>query len=137
MGSLRARFEAKYTPEPNTGCWLWDGACTYNGYGRIGAGGKHGRTLGAHRVAWELYNGPIPQGLQIDHLCRTRFCVNPRHLELVTNSQNIQRGLHCTPKTCKHGHLRTPENTYYNAHGYRSCKTCRREANHRYFAKTS
>ena len=70
------------------GCWLWLGLKNESGYGRIEVGG---RNLKAHRRAYELTVGPIPDGLTIDHLCRTKACVNPRHLEPVTLRENLAR----------------------------------------------
>ena len=97
------------------GCWLWQGRIAPNGYGRFSHGGKD---LYAHRVAYELAGGVIPSGLQIDHLCRVRHCVNPAHLEAVTQRENLLRGEGLTAQNaragvCKHGHEFTPENTYY------------------------
>lgn len=91
--TLLERFENMYTPEPNTGCWLWLGASTQNGYGTIRLGrAVHGSDF-AHRVAYELFIGPIPKNMQIDHKCRVRCCVNPNHLESVTCRENVTRGL--------------------------------------------
>lgn len=74
------------------GCWLWTGSITRAGYGRIrGADAHDGRTVLAHRLAYELLVGPIPQGLHLDHLCRVRRCVNPEHLEPVTLAENNRR----------------------------------------------
>jgi hypothetical protein len=83
-----ARFFALMIPEPNSGCWLWLGSLR-SGYGRFSLNGK---TCEAHRVSYEHLVGPIPQGMMIDHLCRTRCCINPDHLEPVTNAENIRRG---------------------------------------------
>jgi hypothetical protein len=83
------RFEKRYVPEPNSGCWLWLMSCTSDGYGYFC--GEHVVVL-AHRFAYEQRRGPIPAGLTIDHLCRVRSCVNPAHLEAVTNRENILRG---------------------------------------------
>lgn len=128
---LSERFEEKYIPEPNTGCWLWTGALGGGGYGAIGAGGKRGGRRTAHRVAYELYRGPIPAGLELDHLCRTRCCVNPWHLEPVTRRENVLRGVSAAAQQakqthCKWGHEFTPENTYRETPTKRGCKECRR-----------
>jgi hypothetical protein len=74
------------------GCWLWTGARLRGGYGTINAGGHAATSLLAHRVAYELVRGPIPDGLQIDHLCRNRACVNPYHMEPVSQAENLRRG---------------------------------------------
>lgn len=71
-------------------CWLWAGAKSGYGYGTIGAGGKYGRTMYAHRVSYELNVGPIPEGYRIDHKCYTPACVNPSHLHAVTQAENGQ-----------------------------------------------
>lgn len=74
------------------GCWLWSGAPRELGYGQVRIGGRRGRTVAAHRLIYELAVGEIPVGLELDHLCRTRHCVNPRHLEAVTHRENVRRG---------------------------------------------
>jgi hypothetical protein len=80
-----------YVPEPNTGCWLWLGRVTANGYAR--AWDPMRRTARyAHRILFERERGPIPVGLDLDHLCRIRSCVNPAHLEPVTRQKNLRRG---------------------------------------------
>ncbi len=82
------RFEAKWTPVTESGCWLWLASTNHNGYGQF----MFNKTMvRAHRFAYELYRGPIPVGLQIDHLCRVRCCVNPWHMEPVTNRENSLR----------------------------------------------
>lgn len=89
-------------------CWLWAGSLTTGGYGQLSIAG---RLTQAHRLAYELYVGAIPEGFQIDHLCRVRHCVNPDHLEAVTQAENIRRGM--SPLAiawrsgkCRRGHLR-------------------------------
>ena len=86
LSNLRQRFDSKWIPEPNTGCWLWMGARTGSGYGAFVD--RNRRTLPAHRVGWEFYRGPIPEGMFIDHVCRMKMCVNPEHLRIVTPRQN-------------------------------------------------
>ena len=83
------RFEEKYIIDPLTGCWLWIGAINENGYGLFWHEGKWGK---AHRASYELYVGPIPQGRELDHLCRIRRCVNWVHVEPVTRRVNLLRG---------------------------------------------
>lgn len=90
---LAERFWPKVRLGADDECWLWQASCFTNGYGHIGEGGGRGRTLLAHRVAYELLVGPIPEGTQLDHLCREKKCVNPRHLEPVSGSVNLKRGI--------------------------------------------
>jgi hypothetical protein len=138
--TLLARFWAKVdkdgpTPEHRpdlAACWLWTAARQRkdrDSYGVIGvtAGGRYRMHL-AHRVSYELHVGTIPQGLQLDHLCRVRRCVNPEHLEPVTNRENSLRGLKGRMVThCPQGHEYTDANTYWAKVGTRSCRTCNRE----------
>lgn len=130
-GTLEERFWDKVivTDNPN-GCWMWQGARTV-GYGMMWGGADVGRSLLAHRVSYEMHIGPIPDGMQLDHLCRNPGCVNPNHLEPVTGAENVRRGLsgwRNKQKThCDHGHEFTEENTYiYATNGKRRCKTCAR-----------
>ena len=106
-------------------CWLWCGSLKGNGYGEVSVDGVRS---GVHRVVYEALVGPIPEGLQIDHLCRVRHCVNPDHLEPVTPGENIRRGqtgAHERRKThCPQGHAYSPENTYRRVDGHRHCRTC-------------
>lgn len=132
--SAERKLEFYSMPEPNSGCFLWLGTLV-NGYGRMMVGGTH---YLAHRMAYELKHGPIPDDLVIDHLCRVRCCVNPDHLEPVSNFENIARGFGIGVKnaekmSCKHGHPYTPENTYWRPNGKgRDCKQC---IDARYFAR--
>lgn len=127
-----ADISIRYRVDAITGCWLWLGAISNTGYGRLGP--RYDETL-AHRVFYILYRGPIPDGLTLDHLCRNRSCVNPSHLEPVTNAENCARGAQYlrTFPACRHGHLWTPENTYIQPRsGSRICRECVRDAQVRY-----
>jgi hypothetical protein len=123
------RFWSKVGCAAALDCWPWLASLNSGGYGQIYI---HGRPERAHRVAWELLRGEIPNGLVSDHLCRNRACVNPWHLELVSNDENIRRGLwHVTrpaPKThCRNNHPFTPENTRIDPEGWRRCRICERK----------
>ena len=114
-------------------CWFWMGYKSTRGYGRFWDGG---RTVQAHRFAYETRVGPIPEGLQLDHLCRVRACVNPDHLEPVTNRENILRGktlpaANASKTACLRGHTYTRESTYIRANGDRECRRCDLERWHR------
>jgi len=109
-----------------TPCVEWEGYRNSDGYGRCRYKGK---VRNAHSAAYEEVNGPVPEGLELDHLCRNRGCVNPDHLEAVTHAENMKRGANTGKRVpyCKHGHEFTNENTYiYPATGKRACRECRR-----------
>jgi hypothetical protein len=134
---LLERVRAVPTVDPKTGArdydLVWTGYLDKEGYGRMGR-------RGAHRVSWELaYGRPPPPGLELDHVaargCRSRACVNPRHLEAVTHHENIHRGntgkargAQMKARThCPKGHEYTVENTYVRPTGARVCIACRNE----------
>lgn len=127
------RFWEQVQPEPNTGCWLWTGCLAHeNGYARFSV---FGRQLQVHRWAYEYFVGPIPEGLHLDHLCRVRSCVNPAHLEPVTNRENALRGISFSAvnakKThCVNGHELSGDNLRItrerNGRRGRGCRACNR-----------
>jgi hypothetical protein len=113
-------------------CWNWSGSVNRGGYGVVTVGGRSGKKLYAHRIAYELYLGPIPHGLDIDHLCRNRRCANPSHLEAVTRRINIVRGigpkilgsLNANKTHCSNGHPFNEKNTVHRIDGGRRCRAC-------------
>jgi hypothetical protein len=117
----------RFSPEPNTGCWLWTGYIDRDGYGLITFMGK---TRRAHRLTYELLTASIPDGLTIDHLCRERSCVNPDHLEPVSQGVNVMRGDTLPAKQarqthCFRGHEFTKDNLMI-VRGKRICRICDR-----------
>jgi hypothetical protein len=121
-------------------CWIWQG-CKAKGYGVIGVGRRGGKQRGAHIVLYELTVGPVPQGMELDHLCRNRACVRPDHLEPVTHQENCLRGMAPTAiafrtNLCLRGHSFTEDNTYWHR-GKRGCKICRNAARERWRKRAS
>ena len=109
-------------------CWLWTLALNSDGYGSVSIQGVQIR---AHRLSYLLVRGPVPDGMQLDHLCRVRHCLNPDHLEPVTAKTNLLRGINPWAINkrrthCVHGHKFTPENTRLRPDGRRQCRACDR-----------
>jgi hypothetical protein len=128
--SVEDRFWSKVEIRGPDECWPWLGGLDRHGYGRFT---RQGKTVGAHRVAYELGVGTIPIGLTIDHVrdrgCTLRHCANPAHLEAVTRRENTLRGdgptaRHARQNECVNGHPFTPKNTYERKGGGRSCQEC-------------
>ena len=122
---LPERIEAKISPEPNSGCWLWTAQTIWGGYGRVR---WKKRKMLAHVACYEILVGEIPEGLELDHACRVRCCVNPEHLEPVTHRVNTLRGEGVAGKNarkthCPQGHEYTVENTQVWK-TYRYCRIC-------------
>lgn len=133
-GTTEERFWRKV--EKTDTCWLWRASLSHNGYGAFQ---YDGRPRPAHRYSYELLVGPIPEGLEIDHLCRVRHCVNPDHLEAVTHLENVRRGVYAempvltrinAEKThCKRGHPLSGDNLIVRENARsgkirRQCRTC-------------
>jgi hypothetical protein len=124
------RFVEKYEVVAS-GCWQWTASVNHHGYGDFAPGEGRSGAVRAHRWAYEHFVGPIPEGLQIDHLCRNRRCVNPAHMEPVTSATNTHRGMapaavnarktHCS----RAGHPLSGPNLLVDSKGKRRCRACR------------
>lgn len=127
--TLAAKLRFYSFVDEATGCWNWRGGVAGNGYGSVRV--PHGPQMGAHRAAWIVANGPVPDGLQIDHLCRNPLCINPAHLEAVSPRENTIRGdapsaRHLRQTHCVNGHPFDEVNTRIDRRG-RTCRACHRE----------
>lgn len=109
-----------------TGCWEWQANMSNSGYGQLRVTRPKRRTLLAHRASYEAFIGPIPDGLQIDHLCRNKRCCNPEHLEPVTHAENMRRR-DAAITSCPAGHPYDDKNTYRDRRGKRHCRACSRD----------
>lgn len=129
----RPKLTARYWPKVDVRglneCWPWIGN-TKNGYGVIRAGAARAGTLYAHRIGFELTNGPIPEEMTIDHICVNTLCQNPAHLQAISRAENSglakRRWTHCV-----NGHEFTEANTYWRKEGRRSCRACHNERRRR------
>lgn len=117
--TVEQRFWAKV--DKTEACWLWTGAKNGKGYGFFTIDGIQMR---AHRAAYAMFVGAIPDGLVLDHLCRVHHCVNPAHLEPVTSQENTRRGEPANRTLCPSGHSYEGENLKVNSKGRRECRTC-------------
>lgn len=139
--TISERLEAG-TVRQADGCRVWQRSTTTNGYGQIRI---DGRLVKVHRVVYEMQVGPIPPGMQIDHLCRVRACCEPTHMEVVTNRENVLRGIGPTARNaakthCLRGHPFSGNNLRIASSG-RKCRTCERLRltaawRHRYMEKS-
>ena len=124
------RFRREFQGGREADCWEWLRLDRY-GYGVVIA---QGRGSGAHRISFMVHKGPIPPGLEIDHLCRNRACVNPSHLEAVIHRVNASRRPKDLSPTCGSGrHHWTEESTIRRPDGRRSCRFCDQERRRRYY----
>ena len=134
--SLEERFWAKVIKTDS--CWLWQGYCNkVTGYGQIEINGSPKLV---HILSYELTRGTIPEGMELDHLCRNRICVNPAHLEPVPHRENVLRGINACARNsrvthCPKGHPYDLLNTYRRPDGGRDCKMCQRERTRIYKAQ--
>lgn len=126
-GNIHDRFFQRVQVDSESACWIWLGAKTPRGYGKMSIGG--GRLEYTHRVSYLLFFADIPDGLQLDHLCSNPPCCNPEHLEPVTSAANILRGVSPSANNarkthCPHGHLYDLSNTKFGKSGQRYCEAC-------------
>lgn len=125
MTNIETRFHNKY--KVIDGCWIWQGSLLNSGYGLFTD--ENGKAITAHRWAYKYFKGNIPAGYVVDHICRNPACVYPKHLQAITQSDNIKRSLLVKARSarthCKHGHEFTPENTrYVKGQRGRRCAKC-------------
>jgi hypothetical protein len=135
MRQMRDTAERFWSHVDRSGdCWVWTGSLNHLGYARffVTIAPRQRVSLGAHVWAWQMVNGPVPEGKELDHLCRNRACVRPDHLEAVTHHENVLRGetlaaANVRKTHCPQGHPYSPENTYILHAGngtQRQCKIC-------------
>lgn len=127
MKKIEGRFFDKVVKTKK--CWIWTAGKTSGGYGTFCTKEGKYKPIGAHRFSYELANGKIPKGFDIDHLCRVRECVNPKHLEAVTRRENLIRGFgfaaaNAKKTRCIRGHAFNEKNTLIRKNGTRRCRVC-------------
>ena len=131
-------FEDRVEKIPESGCWIWCYYVNHNGYGHLM---YQGNCYRAHRVSYQCFVGPIPDGMEIDHLCRVRSCVNPSHLEVVDRLENRRRGgapggaLYTRPTHCRVGHALTGTNIIKKSERRVQCRICHRLVMRNYYAR--
>ena len=128
------RFMAKIEVDPTTDCWNWTGNLGWQGYGQFWS--EKQKTVRAHRWSFNRWNDAVPDGMQLDHLCRNRKCANPFHLESVTPRENVLRGdtpasRNAAKAECNEGHPLAGPNLRINSRGDRVCRECSRAASRR------
>lgn len=131
MSAVAERFWSKVDLNGAGGCWLWT-AATARGYGQFW--NEDRKVVRAHRWAYEALVGTVTEGLELDHLCRERACVNPAHLEPVTHGENVRRSplhAHRVKTECPQGHDYDEANTYHHPSGRRRCRACNAAAQRR------
>lgn len=137
-GRPRIPLEDRFWPKVHKteSCWIWMGTRNEQGYGhmKLRRGVNEAYTAMAHRVSVELHGRTIPPGMQVDHLCRNRRCVNPAHLDIVTPAENTRRSAGNASKThCKYGHAFAGTNLFIDRNGtHRRCRICMRAEAHKY-----
>lgn len=121
--SFEERVWSKVQRRDPDHCWEWTGGHQNHGYGQVT---QHGIKLYVHRLMYERFVGPIPPGLELDHLCRNPGCCNPRHLEAVTHAVNMKRSGPALKTACKYGHDWTDPRNVGTHKGKRTCAECSR-----------
>lgn len=133
------RFMKYVMPVTETGCWLWTGGLQGNGYGHFNLKKINGiqPKILAHRWSYKYHKGPIEDGLELDHICSIKSCVNPEHLRPVTHKENCikSNAARKNKNICIRGHKFTPENTYERNDGRRTCRICLRNNRREYRKK--